>query len=494
MLRTWKLALLPAQSGDDSLHLRIVQSVIEEIRRGRLEPGMALPGTRVLAGDLGVNRKTVVLAYEELEAQGWLETQEKRGTFVSRRLPKPDAGSADEAAYAGFASSAGSEGEDLLRATLPLAGAAGTGRIVITDGVPDTRLIPFDLLSRAYRHALVASARANRLGYGDPRGEPALRAAIAAMLRLERGLNVREENICVVRGSQMGIYLAARLLTRPGDRVAFETLSYPPARAAFRSCGATVLDIEQDEHGLIPEALERVCQATQLKAVFTTPHHQFPTTVTMPADRRLKLLALARKHGFVVVEDDYDHEFHFSSNPVFPLASMTGTGHVLLIGSLSKVLAPGLRLGYIVASAGFVAQCAAEIMLIDRQGNALTEIAVTELMESGELKRHIRRALKIYEQRRDLCASLVRGELGADASFQVPIGGLALWLHLHEGIGIRRFTEAASAEGVDCLPGSVYLNGPGNVEGFRLGYGNLDEAELGTAIRRLGAALRKCRG
>jgi DNA-binding transcriptional MocR family regulator len=181
---------------------------------------------------------------------------------------------------------------------------------------PDSRFIPFEDLLKAFRGALLESARGNRMGYGDPHGLSTLRSELATMLRAERGLNAEEDTLCVVRGSQMGIYLVAKTQVRAGDRVAMERLSYPPAREAFRACGGLVHSVEQDECGMIPEDLERVCRSHGFRAISLTPHHQVPTTVTMPIDRRMRLLALAEQFDFVVIEDDYDHEIHFSQPDV----------------------------------------------------------------------------------------------------------------------------------------------------------------------------------
>ncbi len=487
MLRNWKLLLKPTRDADESMHARIVRAIADDIRSGRLTPGSALPGSRVLAQDLGVNRKTVVLAYDELAALGWIDTEPKRGSFVSSRLPSRDTARPreDEPAFeAGLANDGVALGRAAMRATDADAPSRAFG-----DGTPDTRRVAVDALSRAFRHALAAT-RANPLGYGDPRGEPALREAIAAMLRAERALTVTADNICVVRGSQMGIFLAARLLVRPGDTVAFESLSYPPARAAFLSCGASLASVELDEHGLVPESLDALCRRTPVRAVFTTPHHQFPTTVTLPADRRLKLLDLSRRHGFMIVEDDYDPEFHFTHNPVFPLASMAAPERVFFIGSLSKVLAPGLRIGFVVASKAVIERCAAQVMLIDRQGNALTELACAELMASGELRRHIRRAVKTYAQRRDLCATLVERCFGDDVRFTLPAGGLALWLRFAERLPVPAFVARAADAGIPLLAGRRFTERDEDVQAIRLGYGNLDERELRATFRRLGGIAR----
>lgn len=488
MLRPWSLRL-PLRKGDElPLHLQIAQALVADIRTGRLQPGDALSGSRVLAAELSINRKTVVLAYDELQAQGWIEQQPRRGAFVSARLP----------AFTSQASAPVYPAELPLRpVSTVLTDYLGAirkgveGELVFSDGIPDTRLIPYDVLARAYRHAMVALVRHNQLGYGDPAGTLELRTAIADMLRMERGLNVRPEQVCVVRGSQMGIYLAARLLAGPNTCVVFESLSYPPAREAFLSCGATVLSVAQDEYGLLPDALEELCRTHSVRVVYVTPHHQFPTTVMLPADRRMRLLALAEQYGFAIVEDDYDHEFHYLHSPVPPLASMDRNGRVLHIGSLSKVLAPGLRLGYVVASEKVIERCAAEIMLIDRQGNQLTELAVGELMSSGELHRHIRRALKVYQARRDFIAICLTEQLAGWGRFDLPAGGIALWLRFASQVDMPRLVADCARQGLHITDGQIFSQEAEPVRAIRLGFGHLTEAELSSGVKCLAAALEQ---
>jgi GntR family transcriptional regulator/MocR family aminotransferase len=483
LLRPWELVFEFERVAHIALHLQIAEALVNEIRRGRLVRGTALPGTRVLAGVLDVNRKTVSLAYDELKAQGGISSQARRGTFVSAEVPRsawPEEGmqrggaDADPGAHA---------------RTTQAPHGRHTAR-ELTEGDPDTRLIPFAVLSRAFHRTIVTMTRASQLGYGDARGAPALRTAIATMLRMERGLDISADNVCLVRGSQMGIFLAARLLIRPGDCVVFESLSYPPARAAFASCGAQVLHVAHDAEGPLPDALETLCARHRVRAVFVTPHHQFPTTVTMTVARRAVLLALAERFDFSIIEDDYDHEFHFEEGAPLPLAHRDRAGRVLYVGSLSKVLAPGLRLGYLIASRETVERCADEIMLIDRQGNALTELAVADLMGTGELRRHILRAQRVYRSRRDHAVSAVREHFGNDVDFDVPAGGLALWIRLHPRIDVDGFEREARGHGVSLLTSRLF-SADGRAEpAFRLGYGSLDEAELDRTIATLRRASR----
>ena len=469
MLRPWNLKIEIERGTALSIQLQIVHAITREIHRGRLAPGTALPGSRDLAATLGVNRKTVILAYEELVAQGWLTAEGKRGTFVSPHLPS----SSPEAWQPAAA--------EMPAAPPPAARAA----IEFKDGTPDTRLIRFQGLSQAFRHALLSSARSNRLGYDDPRGLPSLRRAVAAMLAMERGLVVDAEGVCLVRGSQMGIFLAARLLVRPGDAVVLEHLTYPPARAAFRSCGADILSVEVDRHGLRTDQLEDICRHRRVRAVYVTPHHQYPTTVMMSAERRLNLLRMAEQYDFTLVEDDYDHEFHYAGGPVMPIASLDRSRRVIYVGSLSKVLAPGLRLGYLAAHPAFVSRCADDITLIDRQGDTVTELAVAELMTSGEVKRHICRALKAYDERRRLLADLLRTHLGRHLDFTMPDGGLAFWVRVVGPADVTRLTQRALAHGVGLLPGAQFTDSNAPVPAFRMGFGNLNAEEITSGIERL---------
>jgi GntR family transcriptional regulator / MocR family aminotransferase len=485
MLRSWSLKLTITDTSGLPVYLQIAQQIMEEIQRGRLAPSTAMPGTRELAEKLQVNRKTVILAYDELIAQGWLVSEQRRGSFVSANLPNFNAQPQTSKTSKQPADVVEATSHPLLSYQSPVDGV-----IDFNDGIPDSRLIPFNILSRAFRHALIGSSKGKSLGYGDPRGTLALRQSIATMLNMERGLSVAIDQICIARGSQMGIFLAARVLTRPGDHIVVEQLSYPAAKEAFRSCGANILTVGQDKHGIDVVALEKLCKQHTIRAIYVTPHHQFPTTVIMTAERRLRLLMLAEQYDFTIVEDDYDHEFHFSHHPVFPLASTNHGGRVMYVGSLSKVLAPGLRVGYLVATPGLIDRCAKEVMLIDRQGNSITELAVAELMDSGEIKRHIRRTFKVYNERRNLLIALVKKELREYVTFDAPDGGLAIWLRLKEGIDVENVAEQALKHKVRILPGTLFSESANSVHAIRLGFGSLTITELEKGVLALRTAFQ----
>lgn len=476
MLRPWDLVIKLDESSPTPIYLQLVALMIAEIKAGRLKPQDALPGTREMATKLAINRKTVVLAYDELIAQGWLQTEGRRGTFVASRLPVSLHHASYEAAQHPVATA-------MSNATSP---ALERFDVNINDGIPDSRLIPFEIISRAFRHALIHTARSSRLGYSNPLGTDELRSAIAHMLNMERGLHVTPDNICVVRGSQMGIFLTAKVMIQPGDAVVMERLSYQPARLAFQACGAEVITVETDEHGMNIDQLDHICSKREIRFVYVTPHHQFPTTVMMSMERRMQLLTVAAKHGFKILEDDYDHEFHYLLQPVLPLACRSPES-VIYVGSLSKVLAPGLRVGYIVAPEAFIEACAEHIMIIDRQGNPVTELAAAELMGNGELKRHILKTLKIYDQRRKAMAAALHQEFDPLFDFSMPSGGLAFWLRLKTPVAMQDFLLRAIQHGLHFHRDSLYTHDNQMLAAIRLGFGSHDDRQLVQLLGKLHA-------
>lgn len=484
-MSAWSFPVRLAPSGAAPLFLQIARAIAEDISRGRLAPGARLPGTRTLAATLGVHRTTVVAAYQELASQGWTDARQGAATRVVTTLPetRPSRWGKGPSARRGLPSRPAFAVPPATMAPAPT--EMRTGTLALWGGVPDLRLVPRDLLGRAWRR--VVRARPPLLGYAsDGRGEPQLRRALAEMVSSARGVPARADDVLVTRGSQMALFLIARVLLRAGDHAAVETPGYAPARRILAREGAEVWPIAVDEEGLDVRALAALAARVPLRLVHVTPHHQYPTTATLSAPRRLALLALARKAGFAVVEDDYDHEFHYDGRPVLPLASADEQGVVVYVGTLAKVLAPGLRLGYVVAPPPLLTRLAEERVLIDRHGELVLERAVAELIEDGEIQRHVRRMRRIYQARRDaLCEALER-RLGARLVFRRPAGGMALWAHApaHD---VDSWAKRALAAGLTFQTGATFSADGRPTPHLRLGFAVAHERELNRAASILAA-------
>lgn len=424
------------------IYIQLANQIIQLIKEATLTPNALLPSSRSLSEALEIHRKTVVAAYDELIMQGWIETIPKKGTFVNADIPilqQSDYGSLDatnEKGTAGFTF--------YKNPALPIKGELlPSDYTYLNDGVSDLRLTPLKDLSVIYRNlaAKKSTFSTSNIGYTSTYGHLELRETLVKYLNTTRGLKITTDNILITRGSQMGIYLAAKLVLKPNDVIVVGDTNYMNADDTFHMNGAKIMRVKVDDKGFDTAALEKVCSKQKIKAVYVTPHHHHPTTVTLSAERRLHLLNLAQKHEFAILEDDYDYDFHYNYAPILPLASHDINGNVIYIGSVCKTVAPVFRVGYLIAAKEFVDEAAKYRGYIDRQGDALLERTFSKFIKDGDLDRHINKMLKVYKERRDVCCALLKEELGDYFTFQIPKGGMAVWLCLNKKYDWEEITK-----------------------------------------------------
>lgn len=477
-MRTWELGLDLSDRGTDlPVYVRIARVIAADIQRGRLRPGERLSSTRVLANQLGVNRNTVVAAFDVLRTEGWITGKTTSGTFVANVVP------AD-----GTQSGADRNAFDLPPAPIGQPPLARTpGLMLLLGGVPDLRFVPHRELARALGQVLRGPRSRRLLDYADPQGAERLRVALGEMLARLRGVQAPPSAICVVRGSQQALYLVARALLAPGDVVAVESCGFPPTWQVLRLAGCEPVPIPVDAQGLDVDALAALCATRRVRAVVVTPHHHTPTTVTLSPARRTQLLALAARHRMMVVEDDYDFDFHYEGPPILPLAASDPAGVVVYVGTLSKTLAPGLRLGYLVGGPEVVRRINAYRTWVDQQGDQVLEQAVALLLEDGVVQRHARRARRVYQARRDVLCDALGRDLPA-LRFVVPAGGMAVWARA-PGVDTDRWVERALRAGVAIQAGRRFQFDGSPTDHVRIGFAACDETELREAVRRLAATL-----
>jgi len=475
------------------LYRQLYEALRRAILAGRLKPGARLPSTRELAEDLRVSRNTVMNAYEQLLAEGYVEGQTGSGTFVSRLLPEELLHARTSPARSVRAVSKGralsNRGRLLAATPVNVTRLSGPAR-PFRPGSPAIDAFPFELWSRLVaRHW--RRPRRDLLNYGDAAGYLPLREAIAAYLGAARAVRCEPEQVIVVAGAQQALDLAARLLTDAGDPVWVEEPGYLGAKGALAAAGARLVPVPLDEEGLSVEAGARLAPAARL--IYASPSHQYPSGVTMSLSRRLALLEWAGRAGAWVIEDDYDSEYRYAGRPLAALQGLDRERRVVYLGTFSKVLFPALRIGYVVVPPDlFDAFCAARA-LSDRHSPTVEQAVLADFIAEGHFARHIRRMRALYAERQAALVAAGREELGGLLELKPADAGLHLTGLLPEGWSDLEAARAAESRGVDAQPLSAFHLRPPARGGLVLGYAAYDEREISDGVRRLADALRSLR-
>lgn len=464
----------------EPLFRQLTSQIISLIQRGILTPGYQLPGTRQLSAAWQIHRKTVVAAMDQLLIEGWLQTIPGKGTFVTHELKSPVLEKFEQPT-AGLLSAPELELPQNLKRDLHVV----TQRYHLDDGVPDPRLAPVAELARAYKTSLTQGNIYARYTYADTKGQPYLREAMSDYLRETRGMQVNPNQILITRGVTQALYLTMQSLLVAGETVAVPALNWESGNAIFQHHGVHLIYIRVDAEGLDTHHLEEILQNHKVKLVYVTPHHQYPTTVIMPAARRIHLIQLARQYGFYVFEDDYDFDFHYTPHPVMPLASADHGGFVLYAGSFTKAISPVFRVGYLVANSNQIDYLARIRRMVDRQGDALLEHAIGELLRLGVIQRYLRRNKKIYEQRRNHFGTLLRQELANYLSFDLPTGGMSVWTHFRSEIDLREMFRRALLRDLYITSGTQVGGNNPQLNATRLGFASSTEDELQISVQLL---------
>ena len=470
MLRPWDLQITIDTNADKAVYLQIADAVIHAVKTGKLHGGDALPGSRQLASQLKVNRNTIVEALEVLLAEGWLVSKERKGTFIADSLPAISA--------------------KKQPASKPVEKAVPIKPdIIFDDGLPDTKIAPIAELAGAYRQIFHQKGRWQLMGYSQESGDLNFRSAIVQMLNFKRGMRLSPEELFITRGSQMAMYLSAHCLLQKGDYVAIENPGYKPAWTTFENAGAKLLPLNVDAEGMIVDELKTYLRSNKpIKAIYITPHHQFPTTVTLSLQRRLELIALSNKHGFTIIEDDYDNEFHFGQRPILPVSSFENIQHYVYIGTMSKIVAPALRMGYLASSKSFIAKVSQLRKIIDVQGDNIMAQAILQLINDGHIKRHLRKATLLYKDKRDLFEQLIGTHLANKVNFRKPEGGLAFWLEPKQSKDLVKLSKTLLGKGIQIIPPD-HFSFKAPINGLRLGYASLTEKQLEEGIKTIARLL-----
>jgi GntR family transcriptional regulator/MocR family aminotransferase len=472
---------LPARGRLLALHGQLRAAILD----GRLRGGYPLPSTRALAVSLGVSRNTVVAAYDRLLSEGYVTARQGAGYVVAATLSP---------GHALAAQAAGPGGDRRLSprwrdATLPPAMmAAAPTRFDLRVGLPDASRFPFDTWRRLSARALRTLSRTPAI-YDAAQGRPALQAAIAGHVSFARAVVCRAETILVTNGAQQAFDLLARVLVTAGRTVvAVEDPGYPPLRAAFETAGATVVPVPVDAEGLVVEQIPATA-----RVIYTTPSHQFPLGMVMSPARRLALLAFARQHGAVVIEDDYDSEFRYGGRPLDALQTLDREGVVFYVGTFSKSLFPALRLGYLVAPPWAMAALTRARQFNDWHSDVLAQDTLALFIAEGHLARHVRKMRRIYGERRERLLEALAIHVGAALEPLAADAGLHLAARLVPAIRAESVVKAAATQGLKLESLQEYALGRDAPNGLAFGLGMIPATRIDEACRVLGRLLQATR-
>ncbi|AMD00594.1 HTH-type transcriptional regulatory protein GabR [Halomonas chromatireducens] len=473
------LGLALGKPSTQPLTSRLYHALREWIQAGRLVSGQRLPSTRQLAQELGLGRNTVLAAFDQLLAEGFLVTRQGPGTFVAD-LPfqhEPTADTASSPSAVDGRVNLSTRGTALL-AYCP----AQQGRHpAFVPGVPALDRFPHARWQRLVRRHLQHMPM-DWLAYQVQGGVPSLREALADYLQLSRSVRCRPEQILIVQGAQQGFELIVRLLSDSGDEVWLEEPGYHGAQACFAAAGLDMQPVPVDGEGMQIEALD---DSGHPRLIYVTPSHQYPSGVTMSLARRLALLEAAERHGAWIVEDDYDSEFRYGQRPVAALQGLVEDARVIYVGTFSKVMYPGLRLGYLVLPEPLVEPFRRAHARIHREGQYTVQAALAEFIARGHFSRHVRRMRDCYCRRQALLREALAPAVTRGLRLSEGQAGMHLVAWLDDVEHERHLVDRAAGEGISLSPlSSYYLDAPGR-PGLVLGYAGTVEDEIERAGRWL---------
>lgn len=484
-LDTLKIRLADSKLASLDLRVRVQRVLRQLILEGVLAPGCRLPATRTLSRSLGMSRDTVEIAYVQLQLDGYLCRREGSGSFVSEKIgPSLRGVRRRKSTPVSVCAALSARGADILAS-----GGVCDQQVVkaFATGLPETRTFPVDIWERLQRQTL-KDCRSSVLLHGDPQGAEPLRQAIADYLNLERGARVTPDQVLVLSSTRQALFLCAQVLVDAGQPILMEDPGYFGARKAFEMAQLKIVPIPVDDKGLCMDQLR--ADKSGANTVYVTPSHQYPTGATLALERRLELTAWAEQRQGWIIEDDYDSQFHYEGLPTACVQGLDAYQRTIYLGTFSKSLYPGLRMGYMVLPVELVKPMTYARSILDGHTPQIAQLTLARFMESGHFASHIRAMRKIYGARRDAMGQAVQRHLREIVTARLPPGGLQMPCVLAEGWSEIETIRQAARVGIQLPSLSRLYAQPPALGGWLLGFAALTPNEIETAIQQLAKAIR----
>jgi len=476
------------KSANTSIYIQIAQQIINAIQRGYLPEGTALPGTRTLGELLSINRNTAVAVYDELASQGWVNIMPNKGTFVlmpENRTVAIKAVTQRLDTLKTYPNTAGFP----FQSSFNLASTQefSACKHVINDGKPDLRLHPTFQFAKWYSASMKRASLILKWNQTQEESYTTFSKQLCNYLNATRGFHIKPNNILSTRSTEMSLYIVSQLLIQQKDVVLVGNLSHYKSNMIFQQAGANIKTIPVDVDGLDVDFIEKNFKKNSIRCVYVCAHRQYPTTVALTAARRLKLLTLATAYNFAIIEDDFDYDFQFDGSAMVPMASADAKGVVIYLGRLGQSFFPSFQIGFIVAPENIINEAKNYLQILDKQGDLIQKQILTELIVEGEIHRLIKKNITIYKQRRDYLCSCLTKYLKDYATWQAPVGGLAVWLNFKPRISLVKLAKKTKARDLFLPKTILYQNK--DICAMRLGYGHLNEDEIENVIKILKSSI-----
>jgi len=477
------------------LYLQIKEQIAHLVAEGLLPAGSRLPATRDLAASLGVSRNTVVDAYKELEVAGLITSQLGKGAFICMHIPPEIAhvrrDSKTTMSFEGLFSTTWMRSQAPLLSVMEQISTVGNDPEIISFATtfPDHELFPL----AEFRECIQVALRrygADLLSSGSPRGfRPFLEYLPTFLTR--RSLICDPKDILIVNGIQQALSLIGRLFIDPGDTVVLENLSYPGALGVFRSLQANCIGIPMDNDGIRIDVLENVLRRKEAKLLYTIPSFQNPTGISLPLEKRKRLVDICREHQVIIVEDDYAYGLSFGQREILPLKTWDECGGIIYLGSFSEILFPGIRLSWVLAARAVLDRLLLIKESADLYTNRILQGAVLTFIQRGYLEKHLKRKRMVYRKRHEVMLKTMERQFPPEVTWSIPGGGLFQWIDLPTHFDVLSLLLRARERGVVFAPDRMFCVEEWERSGFRLGYAGVKEEKIEKGIEILGALLKE---
>lgn len=473
------------RKSETPIYLQLAHQFAKAIQLGYLPSGTKLPGTRQLSDIFNLHRNTIVASFQELEAQNWIEIVPNKGSYILNQSTQKEVkrNLVNDYSINFYPKKTGFSFEQSILLDNPY--ESFTDSLYLTDGTIDHRLAELKIPAKLYSSILKRKTSFKKINQTN---NDFFLKNLANYLNLTRGLHISKDNILVTKSAEITLFLIAQILLKKNDFMAITDLSYYKSNMIFQTQHVNIKQVKTDEFGIDTNHLRQICESYSIRVIYLSTHHHYPTTVTLSSERRIELLQLSKEFGFVIIEDDYDFDYHLTNHPILPLASTEQNGMVVYTGKFGDYLAPGYRISFLIAPENFVHEAKKHLSILDQQFDPFIEQVLGEMINEGEIHHILKKLRKEYKERQQYFYDKLNSELNDELDFIQPTGGLAIWVDFKKQQNLMELKKNCAKHGL-FIPQTILYQNKFKTS-MRIGFAHLNYTEMDDVIEILKDVLR----